>query len=161
MRSNNLPVRDGVVVRLFLCVGCFDFLDMFLLIASVSSQCVCATGLLLYAVGWGVAMGGVFLQVRFRFLRRARPHRPPGRRQAHAPTNHAAGSSRDRRGGRDVSLPPSVPPPWSMTPRTTEEALNSCADTFGSKLPRPLRTKVAGEPPNQGLDREKSSIEVV
>src|SRR5712692_7097505 len=116
MRSNNLSVRDGLVVRLFLCSGCFDFLDMFLLIASVSSQGGCATGLLLYAVGSRAGNSGASLQVRFRFLRRARPHRPPGRRQAHAPTNHAEGSSRDSRGGRDVSLPPSVPPPWSMTP---------------------------------------------
>ncbi len=29
-------------------------------------------------------------RVQFRFLRRARPPHPPGRRQAHAPTNHAA-----------------------------------------------------------------------
>ncbi len=40
---------------------------------------------------------------------------PPGRRQAHAPTNHAAGFLGDSRGGRDVSLPPSLPSPlpWS------------------------------------------------
>src|SRR5271167_1027599 len=115
MRSNNLSACDGLVVRLFLCVGCFDFLDMFLMIASVSSQGGCATGLLLYAVGSRAGNGGASLQVRFRFLRRARPPQPRGRRQARAPTNHAAGSSRDSRGGRDMSLPPSVPPPWSMT----------------------------------------------